>query len=266
MLGLGLGIPFSRRVLSEVARIMALSNMGPLWDFSDKITMFQDSAGTQPVTAFGQPVGRVLDKSGKGNVLTQPTAINRPIYALDANGKPSLSFNGTNQWMQTSGNLDLSGTDKVTMVAGVRTLAWTSMVAELGSPSPGVPTLYLVSGADAGYSGWVALSRGNAVGTPLQATGINSTYPKSAVVTVTHDIAASLSTIRENKVAGTPGTADKGTGNFIGTAPLFVGARSGSNLFFTGNMHTLCIRAALSTQLEIDLLERFANSRTGAWA
>jgi len=42
-------------------------------------TMFQDSAGTTPVTADGQPVGKILDKSGRGNHASQATAASRPL-------------------------------------------------------------------------------------------------------------------------------------------------------------------------------------------
>jgi len=45
----------------------------------DLTTLYQDSAGTTPVTALGQPVGRVLDKSGRGNHGTQATASKRPV-------------------------------------------------------------------------------------------------------------------------------------------------------------------------------------------
>ena len=44
------------------------NEQGAWYDPSDLTTMFQDSAGTMPVTADGQPVGLILDKS-KGLVL-----------------------------------------------------------------------------------------------------------------------------------------------------------------------------------------------------
>lgn len=43
---------------------------GAWYDPSDLSTLFQDAAGTTPVTAVGQPVGRMLDKSGNGNHAT----------------------------------------------------------------------------------------------------------------------------------------------------------------------------------------------------
>ena len=44
---------------------------GAWFDPSDIDTLFQDSAGTTPVTTAGQPVGLMLDKSGNGNHATQ---------------------------------------------------------------------------------------------------------------------------------------------------------------------------------------------------
>lgn len=43
--------------------LFANGEQGAWYDPSDFLTMFQDSDGTVPVTAAGQPVGRILDKS-----------------------------------------------------------------------------------------------------------------------------------------------------------------------------------------------------------
>ena len=40
---------------------------GAWYDPSDMTTLYQDAAGTTPVTAMEQPVGKLLDKSGRGN-------------------------------------------------------------------------------------------------------------------------------------------------------------------------------------------------------
>jgi len=62
------------------ARLFEDNEQGAWYDPSDITTLFQDAAGTTPVTATGQPAGRVLDKSGRSNHATQPTAAQRPIY------------------------------------------------------------------------------------------------------------------------------------------------------------------------------------------
>jgi hypothetical protein len=45
--------------------------------------LYQDAAGTTPVTADGDPVGLMLDLSGNGNHATQGTSAARPIYRTD---------------------------------------------------------------------------------------------------------------------------------------------------------------------------------------
>ena len=68
---------------------------GVLYDPSQISTLFQDSAGTTPVTAVGQPVGRVLDISGNGNHLAQTTSTARPTLKVDAtSGAYYLSDDG----------------------------------------------------------------------------------------------------------------------------------------------------------------------------
>jgi len=56
------------------------SEAGAWYGPSDLSTLFQDSAGTTPVTTAGQPVGLMLDKSGNGNHAAQATAARRLTY------------------------------------------------------------------------------------------------------------------------------------------------------------------------------------------
>lgn len=79
------------------ATLFAASEQGVWYDPSDFITMFQDSAGTTPVTAVGQPVGLMLDKSGRGNHATQDTAAARPVLAT------GIDLDGVDDTMAQSG-------------------------------------------------------------------------------------------------------------------------------------------------------------------
>ncbi len=63
------------------ALLFSASEQGAWYDPSDLSTLFQDAAGTTPVTAVEQPVGRMLDKSGRGNHATQATTTKRPVYS-----------------------------------------------------------------------------------------------------------------------------------------------------------------------------------------
>lgn len=61
------------------------SEQGVWYDPSDMATMFTDSAGTTPVTAVEQPVGKILDKSGRGNHVTQATTAQKPVLSARTN-------------------------------------------------------------------------------------------------------------------------------------------------------------------------------------
>lgn len=56
---------------------------GVWYDPSDKSTLFQDVAGTVPVTKDGDPVALMRDKSGNGNHAVQTVSTARPIYKTD---------------------------------------------------------------------------------------------------------------------------------------------------------------------------------------
>ena len=65
--------------------LFGAGEQGGWYDVADLSTLFQDSAGATPVTAVEQQVGRILDKSGRGNHATQVTATKRPVYSRRVN-------------------------------------------------------------------------------------------------------------------------------------------------------------------------------------
>jgi hypothetical protein len=73
-----------------------------LIDPSDLSTMFQDTAGTTPVTSSGDPVGLILDKSQGGNHLTAPNDSARPTYQRRSKNLFESSDDLT-QWVQAGG-------------------------------------------------------------------------------------------------------------------------------------------------------------------
>jgi len=70
---------------ASLSALFAGSIAGAWYDPSDIDTLFQDSAGTTPVTTAGQPVGLMLDNSGNDNHATQATAAARPTYETAPN-------------------------------------------------------------------------------------------------------------------------------------------------------------------------------------
>jgi len=81
----GIAISLTADLLSFASPVALFANgeIGAWYDPSDLTTLFQDSAGTTPVTAPNQTVGKMLDKSGRGNHATQATSTQRPIYGIN---------------------------------------------------------------------------------------------------------------------------------------------------------------------------------------
>jgi len=63
--------------------LFANSEQGAWYDPSDISTLFQDAAGTTPVTADGDPVGLAVDKSGNEVNAAQSISASRPVYNVD---------------------------------------------------------------------------------------------------------------------------------------------------------------------------------------
>ena len=91
-IGLGIGIPFTKsqvwlavQAVFTPAKLFESGANGLWLDPSDLTTLFQDSAGTTPVTAVEQPVGLIRDKSGRNNHASQSTSANRPTLSARYN-------------------------------------------------------------------------------------------------------------------------------------------------------------------------------------
>jgi hypothetical protein len=86
----------------EILKLFANGEQGFWYDPNDLSTMFQDSAGTVPVTAVGQPVGLMLDKS-KGLVLSEELVAN-------------VNFN--NGWVTVSSTITSANSFSVSSLQG----------------------------------------------------------------------------------------------------------------------------------------------------
>lgn len=119
LLDLSLNLP-SLVVRQPKAAILPPTELGAellaWWDPSDLTTLFQDSAGTTPVAAHGEPVGLMQDKSGNGYHLSQGTAGGRPLWQSDG----SLLFDGTDDYLELASQPFPSGATPCEMWAAVR--------------------------------------------------------------------------------------------------------------------------------------------------
>lgn len=80
--------------------------------------MYQDSAGTTPVTGIEQPVGRILDRSGRGNHATQSTSSARPVLAARVNLATYTEDFSNSAWRKTNATIT---TDQTTAPDGTST-------------------------------------------------------------------------------------------------------------------------------------------------
>lgn len=236
-----------------------------IWlDPSDLSTLFQDAAGTVPVTAAGQPVGRILDKSGRGNHASQPTAARRPILRQNATtGAYFLGLDGVDDGLVTA-SMDFTATDKVSVFAGVRKLsdAAAGIVCELGAVmSANSGTMALIVAGAGGAEEYTYGSRGS-VAQYAATSLIAHNAPHSGVLTCSSHIAGDSAILRVNGAQAAQNTADQGTGNY-GNYPLYIGRRGGTTLPFNGHLYGLIITGRLATDRETRATERLLARRTG---
>ena len=64
------------------ASLFSAGQQGLWYDPDEIVTLYQDAAGTTQVTAAGQGVGRILDRSGNNNYASQSVAADEPTYQV----------------------------------------------------------------------------------------------------------------------------------------------------------------------------------------
>lgn len=244
------------------ASLFSGGQQGAWYDPSDVNTLFQDSAGTTPVTAVGQPVGLILDKSGRGNHASQSTPGSRPLYQVDGTGRPYLSFDGSDDWFITP--IVTPGIDKVQMFSGLRKLSDTpaGIFVELSAASPSNAGSFVFQAPSSGAS-YYWTSRGSV--NPA-VSGIGSIpAPVTNVFTGLASISNPFITARVNGVQRLTSSASQGTGNYL-NYPIYIGRRGGATNAFNGHLYGLVLRFGenLSTST-ISTMESWMNIRTGAY-
>lgn len=225
--------------------------------------VWQDTARTSPVSAVGQAVASWGLRTATGIVYAeQATAGNRPLFQIDADGRGYLEFDGAtnNRWLQTAA-VDFSGTDKVTVIAGVLkgSDAARATLVELTAAGVGRFTIEAPSAAYPVYAF-------SSIGTTLaQATsGASFAAPNTAVLTGLGDISGDSALLRRNGTQIAKSAGDQGTGNYSNAA-VYIGRRSGTTLPFSGRIYGLIARGALTTGTQLSAAESWMNAKTGAY-
>lgn len=248
MIGLGLSITqLAVRQLGEQipqfspADLFQSGENGAWYDPSDLSTLYQDAAGTIPVTATGQPVGLVLDKSGRNTHAMQTTSTARPTYQTDGT-LHWLNFDGVDDFLVTLANTP--GSNVAQIISGMRVSGTgLGIVAELGNDTASGDLRTYVSGTT---NTFVAGLRGPS-GTGGQATSTR-TIPYSAVFFA--NINGAGFNLNNQILLRTNGADDEGAtfGGYPGvvsafsTNPIYIGRRTGTAFPLNGRIYGLIVR------------------------
>ena len=221
--------------------------------------LFQDVAGTVPVTADGDPVGRMQDQSGNGNHATQTVSGSRPVYRMDGT-LHWLEFDGVDDALRTT-NIDFTNTDKMTVVLGVSALGVSnrglSFVFDLNDTGEQAVWLGLPSGS----GNITATSSGEGPATAVTESGLTS--PLTSVFTVISDINAPLLTLRRNAISKGTNTDSQSGGNYADGVFSLGSQSTNSKRFFEGKIYGLTLRGAETTAPELAQVEQYVAAKTG---
>lgn len=248
----------------EILKLFANGEQGFFYDPNDLSTMYQDAAGTVPVTDVGQPIGLIRDKSGRNNHAFQTTSSSRPILRQNATtGAYYLEFDGSDDFLQTS-NIDFTATDKVSLFAGMQMVSVDSIgylvnfgrydttnkgLFHVRAPqSAGVKTTSLYTLGSSNTRA-LAIYGAIALGENFVLSAISHTNPEKSVLKINRGV--SIEDI----------SADS-TGNF-GMYPLHIGRFAGEMHAFNGHIYSLIGIGRLATGNETAAIEKELAKRTG---
>jgi hypothetical protein len=261
-----------QRALTSVGRsfhpasLFGATAPGVVYDLADASSLFQDSAGATPITTAGQLIGRVNDKSGRGNHATQGTTGSKMVWQGTYG-----QCDGFDDFLVT-GNIDFTGTDKVTVIAGIRKESDSAagIVCESGATSDTTAGTFAVGtstlSGDASRRTYFCTLNGT------QAASFGASLfaaPHTAVVSSIFDIAgADRATEITPRVNGAIPTltggnnASAGTGNFS-SQPIYIGRRGGSSSPFNGRLYRLIVIGRALTASELSQAERWSAQPMG---
>lgn len=239
---------------SKIKKLFSAGRQGVWYDPSDWATLSQDSAGMVPVTAVGQPVGRVLDKSGNNNHLT----LTGVILSQDASGQYSLYFGGAGGGATPTINLTSYG--EVTLWAGYEVANTSAVCIAEFSPA--------ISGNDKSFSLFQGIDKtGIAAPTKTQfsvrsvatmrndATESQPGTKMSALMSINTSASLASNQLRTRLSRSDVVSAYQGgpvTISQLGNYSLYIGARNQSSFRLTGHIYSLILMAgAISDSMRL---------------
>lgn len=255
----------------SVAQVLfAAGEQGAWYDPSDMSTMFQDVAGTAPVTQVGQAVALIRDKSGRGNHASQSVAASRPIFQVDEFVRPYLNFDGVDDRLVATGTANLfkflHDNTGATVWAGTKAsgaAVYHALTSTTNSGS-GISTGWQLTQDDR-TSGLVVNIIGNGSGS-LFVNQQSAVAPSSAARVYSVQNSAGIHSLSLNGAvlsgsAGEVGVASTADSSYS----LTIGASGAGTLPFAGRFYSLIVRGVVSTPADLAFGETYVNSKTGAF-
>jgi hypothetical protein len=224
-------------------------------DNSESVT----ANGTDGVFLWGAQLQTAADEASTGGAYQRIAAAtdydtSNPVW------RPYLAFDGVDDSFGTS-SIDFSGTDEMTVFAGVSKLsdATQGMLLETSTNVVDGGVSFFVPSADT-TPGYRFTTRGTATSNAIVSAGYAA--PVTNTLTGISDISGDVATLRANGTQVATSTSDQGTGNF-GNYPLYIGRRAGSSLPFNGRLYSLAVLGRTATDAELASMEAWVAGKTG---
>lgn len=258
----------------SISTLFAQGEQGAWYDPGDISTLFQDFGGNTPVTAAGQIVVRMNDKSGNGNTLFSQNIEWGGIYRVDASGKGYLEFRlGNSVSSQNMNCASFAG-------SGDHLTLFTALSTPLSYYSPGTPGLCCGTWGYGGDPNTWRIFAHEAPRAPLQ---IYDSAGSAVQILPSLDMSGSVKNVRsfvvnravganqfpihrKNKVTddGTPsGTINSASSN--ATRRFNVGEHYSGSLRASMDLYGLVVRYAATDLATVTGIEETLNQHIGAW-
>lgn len=244
---------------AQIRELFANGEQGAWYDPSDMATLFQDAAGTVPVTATGQPVGLILDKSGNGNHASQNTAPARPTYESD----------GELHWLYFDGVDNALATPAVTL--GLEVSLGASVERESDDHGE------IISGPGAGlvdngtFRISVSYNASNPASYYFGARGASATgryvgpfpVPSRAVLGLKIDFSGTRSPAFDATVNEAGFTREITYPDGFNTDSLYIGSTSAGSRFFKGKIFGIFACSTYLEPVDNEIVTRWLSNKAG---
>jgi hypothetical protein len=197
-----------------------------------------------------------------GTSVTTAQRVGATAFDITEAGQTSCYYlqpDGVNDGYVTGANLDLSGTDKVTVFAAFRktTDAAVSILAELSASRLANNGAFTA----ASTAGPAALSSFASKGTSDSVNQQTNAAPTSTILTGIGNISTDTNIIRFNGVQIASVTTDQGTGNY-GSYPLYLFSRGGVSSWGNAQCFALIVAGGSYSTATIQRVEQILSKYT----